>query len=472
MNVQDPASLAALVPGAVAGPPAAGDAVAVLGAGPGGLVAASLLARAGHAVLVIDRASRLGGAHRSHAIGPYTFDAGSIFYEERSRFLLAFDGLAELCRPVRRVQRRVAPDGRVLGYPIEPRDLLSWPRGQLARAVLGLLAAQARPGLPRSLDEACRARLGPPFYHGTGLRTYVERFHHEPPETIDPEFFASRMGFIERATRPRAMVASAWRAARRRPFSLGPPVGLVARPAQGIEVLFDRARAELEGRGARFALGESLVRLTAEGPGFVVETDRARHRVRAVVSAIPLEDAHKAALGTGSGLRSLDLLTLFVSVGRADPGLGTVLFNFHPRGRWKRITFYSRLYPEMGAGREFFSAEVTLADGQAPDPEAAFADLSGHLAELGIMSPDLVLEGHDVIEAAYPLLRVGDPARAAAALGRLAATGVICAGRQGRFEYLPTASGVARQVGEELARAGLAGAVAAAPSPQDQRAAS
>lgn len=440
------------------GPAAPGtESVLVLGAGIAGLAAADLLSRRGLAVTVLEASARCGGTHRSRRIGSYSFDVGSIFYEEAARLFDLAPGLREACPQVRRVQRRICPDGALLHYPIEPRDLLRWPRPRQLRALADLLRCRALMRRDGTLETACLARLGPTIFRDTGLQSYITRFHHVPPAEIDEEFFFRRMGFIERATRPGALARAAWRALRRKPFRRGPPQPLRVRPAAGFEPLFDAVRATLEARGVRFAMSETLQRLSG-GPGdFTVTTSAGSHRAAAVVSTVPLETLHQALWGRGSGLRSLDMLTLFVSAGRLAPETGTVLFNFHGEGRWKRATIYSRIYPEQaGDGRAFFAAEVTLPPGHPPDPEAAFADLRGHLERLDIAG-DLRLEGHELVSDCYPLYAPGHAGRIEALLARLAATGVVLAGRQGRFEYLPTSSGVIRRVAEELAAGGLTG---------------
>ena len=53
--------------------------VAVIGAGPGGLTAAMVLAARGYAVELFERAKRVGGRNAKLEIGPFTFDTGPTF---------------------------------------------------------------------------------------------------------------------------------------------------------------------------------------------------------------------------------------------------------------------------------------------------------------------------------------------------------------------------------------------------------
>ncbi len=53
-----------------------GKKVIIVGAGPGGLTCAMILARRGFSVTVYDKEDRVGGRNAALKIGPYTFDTG------------------------------------------------------------------------------------------------------------------------------------------------------------------------------------------------------------------------------------------------------------------------------------------------------------------------------------------------------------------------------------------------------------
>ncbi|MGP3698997.1 FAD-dependent oxidoreductase [Rhodobacter sp. NSM] len=425
------------------------DSVIVLGAGVAGLAAARTLSAAGLSVTVIDQAPSCGGAHRSHQIGPYTFDLGSIFYEENAALFSLSPGVRDLCPPVWRMERRIGPEGRLLQYPLSLREIRDWPLGRKIRAAADLLASQTLRRQDGTLETICRTRLGRSSYRDTGLASYIARFHHCPASEIDEEFFFRRMSHVERSTRLRAVLATAWRTAARPLPTTAPRWPFRIRPSAGTSLLFDPIRAALEAASVRFRLQERLLQVERVPEGFVVTTTGGRHQAAALVSAIPLDTLHRALFATGSGLASIDLLSLFVSAERLDPGAGNVLFNFHASGRWKRATIHSRLYRDQQTAREFLSVEVTLPPGAAADPAEAFCDFRDHVEGLGL-ARGVTLEGHDVIEAAYPLYRVGDVETARRLIERIERLGIVSVGRQGRFEYLPVSSLVIRRVQEEL----------------------
>ena len=432
----------------------------ILGAGIAGLTAADRILDAGASVLVIEASSRCGGTHNSVNIGPYTFDYGSIFYEEGAAIFALGDGLAEQCPEVRRHQRRIAPNGKLLHYPLEPRDMLRAPPLRLIRNVLEMLASRLLVKTDGSLAAIMRKYMGRGFCADTGLEYYAARFNHTPPELIHERFFYQRMGFVQRFTRLGNLLRVGLRSlAGKSSFSGQPRKRLRVRPVGGFDELFRPIQQRLTDRGATIALGTKVEKVERQGDLFIVETDQGTFGSRSLVSAIPLDTLHRALFGQGSGLDSIDLLTLFVSAEWLDPDAGNVLCNFHRLGRWKRATIYSRIYPASDTDREFFSLELTLAPGEAPDPEAALADFAAHAEAIGF-ARGLKLEGHAVVEAAYPHFSLDFDTVHAAAQGRVAETGVICVGRQGRFEYLPTSTGVIRRTREELARSALASEVA------------
>lgn len=429
--------------------------VIILGGGIAGLAAASRLQRAGHQVTIIERSERCGGAHKSINIGPYTFDIGSIFYDAQGELFTLADGLLEQCPQVMRRQRRIAPEGDVLHYPIEPREILRTKPWRVPLGVASMAWGRAFTRLDGSLDKISRQRLGSVFFRDTGLEAYITRFHHTAPSAIDEQFFMHRMGFIEKATRLKAML----RAGARSIFSKKTVNShvrrpLYIRPQAGFDALFDPIRKRLEQAGVQFRFNETLQKIERDGAGFRLHTSAGTVRTRTLISTIPLAATYEALFDEPTGLISLDMTTLFVSAAKLHEHTGNVLFNFHGSGLWKRATIYSRLYPDAETDRAFMAVEVTIPDGGTHDPKAAFADLKAHWAALGI-AEDLQLEGSHHMDDCYPLYAKGSDALLHKALQRVTDAAVISLGRQGRFEYLPTSTGVIRRVAEELERASI-----------------
>jgi protoporphyrinogen oxidase len=360
-----------------------------------------------------------------------------------------------MCPAVMRRQRRIAPSGEPLHYPIEPRELLHKAPFKVLLGLADMLASRLLVRADGSLDAISRQRLGETFFKDTGLRAYITRFHHTPPSEVDEIFFYRRMGFIEKATRFLPLIQSSIRSVfSRKTVNANIRKPLYIRPYEGFDALFVPIRERLEADGVKFAFGEVVQAVERRGEGFAVRTAAGEYMADGVISTIPLETLHQILFGKPTGLVSLDMTTLFVSAARLDERTGNVLFNFHNDGLWKRATIYSRLYPDAPTTREFFAVEVTIPHGGTHQPEIAFADFRDHLTRLGL-ADDLRLEGSVHLEDCYPLYAPGSLARVDEALDRVVAAGVIPIGRQGRFEYLPTSSMVSRRVREELEKAGL-----------------
>jgi protoporphyrinogen oxidase len=424
--------------------------VLILGAGIAGLYAAHRLAGEGRRVAVVERTDRCGGAHRSTSIGPYTFDHGSIFYEDDAPLFDLAEGLLETCPAVMRRQRRIAPSGEVVHYPIEPRDIMRAPKSTLALAGLDLLWRRLFTRRDGTLATILRQRMGRRFLALTGLEHYITRFHHVGPELIDQRFFFNRMAQIARFTQGSAMIKAGFSALRgKRSIQGAPRPPLHIRPYSGYAALFDPIRHQLEERGVTFFFNEDLESVSRTEDGHLVRTSGAEFSTASLVNTIPLDSLHRVLFGEPSGLHLLDMTILFVSAERLDPATGNVLFNFHADGRWKRATIYSRLYPEADTEREFFAVEVTITPGEAHDPEAAFADFARHIEGLGLAS-GLKLESSAFHPDCYPLYTPGSDERIEQVLAKIAAEDIITVGRQGRFEYLPTSTGVILQVRNQL----------------------
>jgi len=431
----------------------AGDKVVVLGAGIAGLFAARHLVSAGYKVRVIEAGERCGGAHLSRQIGPYTFDVGSIFYEELARIFQLADGLREMCPTVERRQRRISAAGTLLHYPLNPRDILRNSGLTAIKGLINLLYSRAFVRLDGSLDAICRKRLGSHFFEQTGLHAYISRFNHCDPREIAERFFYERMAFIDNASRGREMI----RAGLNTIMPSGkngakPRKKLRIRPYAGFDELFAPIQRQLESEGVQFVFGERVLSAQPDASGFAVETTGATYRARGVVSTIPLDQLYTAIFGEHTALQFLDMTTLYVSAASLHPDTGNVLFNFHKRGLWKRATIYSRLYPQAPTDREFFGVEVTIPAGGQHEPDKAFADFCDHLTELGI-ADDLKLEGSEHLKAVYPLISRDSAEIQQGMLNRIKESGIVTVGRQGRFEYLPTSTGVIRRVAEELEKA-------------------
>jgi hypothetical protein len=111
---------------------------------------------------------------------------------------------------------------------------------------------------------------------------------------------------------------------------------------------------------------------------------------------------------------------------------------------WKRLTMYSDFYGQSGS-REFFAVEVN-ADHVLGSVETAEQDFRRHASDNGLFVGDLKLEGSHIVSNAYPVYTEDADERAATAIAALREFGIESFGRQGGFDYQPTARVSTQQV--------------------------
>ncbi len=157
-----------------------------------------------------------------------------------------------------------------------------------------------------------------------------------------------------------------------------------------------------------------------------------------MVSTIPLPIiARICGLGADLGLEAISLVSLFFSFSGRRGYAPSILYNFSMEGAWKRLTTYSDFYGPAD-GREYFAVEVIGSHVQNSWQQAA-ADFRRHTESNGLLIGDLRLEGHHSLDHAYPIYSGNAAEKATAAIAALRAFGVESFGRQGGFDYQPTA---------------------------------
>jgi len=416
--------------------------IVILGGGVSGLSAADILASAGQRVIVLEPYDRLGGNQHSRNIGPYTFDIGSFIFFAGSPFFKRFPGAEAACAPANIRVERVTPQGRISAYPFSLADDL-FRRGpvEVARTLLSLLRGRIADRKPKSAGSFARYYLGDRLFTQSGLRAYIQRLCGIPADDVEYRFAEKRMGWIARAVGPEAIASRLW------PQAAGP--SSLVRPREGFEALYDQVAAQLAGRGVEIHLNSQLEKIEVLDEGFQVRTQRGLFTASRVISSLPLTVTAKACgIAAGKGIESLPLLSLYVThVG--DLGFRSeVLYNFSDAGSWKRLTVHSRIYGQAD-GKHYLCVEAPLALGPS-DPETEFNAFRDFMRSHGLMQGDTELVGHDVTAFAYPTYAHGSIDASEALIERIEKIGVEMLGRQGRFDYIPTASRATQLVAERL----------------------
>jgi hypothetical protein len=409
------------------------DAV-VLGAGISGLVSASVLTGQGlNRVAVVDEYEHIGGNHIDCSYGDYTFDIGSFIFQDDSPLLKHFPELLRRYVPIIVRIGKISPRAKVTSYPISFRDdvvvagPVEW--GRMFASVAFARLFQRR---TTNAKEFARYWVGARFLRNSGLEHYLERFFSVPAEEVDIEFARKRMRWISENASLRALSMRLLK--RSRP----PHNQQLARPREGFSCLYQAAVQRLEGCGVSFLLGAEMHSLERNETGFVLKLNDREIRAKRVVSTIPLRRAQSlCGFVEDKALNTVTLISLFYSFA-GDRGFDqSILYNFSLQGAWKRLTVFSDFYQKAN-GREFFTVEV-IASQVGDSIEAADRDFRRHVEESGLFVGDLRLEGSRKVGNAYPVYTKQSEKRAEEVIGALKALGIESFGRQGGFDYQPTA---------------------------------
>jgi NAD(P)-binding Rossmann-like domain len=409
----------------------------VLGAGISGLVSASILVEQGAArVLVVDSYDHVGGNHIDRACDGYTFDVGSFIFQDDSPLLRHLPELLPLYVPIDPSWAKLTPQGVITRYPFSvPDDFIAAGPLEWLRMLGSAAAARIRRRRMRNARDFARYWIGARLLHRSGLEHYMERFCGLPAEKIDLKFAEKRMMWIAeyaRLSQVRRLI---------RPPADTPATRVntqLARPREGFAHLYAPAVERLERDGVTFLLGADTRRLTKVPDGYELEVGEQRVTAPRVVSTIPIDMAQDlCGIVPEKRLPTVTLISLFFSFSGRRGYDRSILYNFSHDGAWKRLTTYSDFYGPHD-GREFFAVEV-IADQVHGSVEYAEKDFRAHTAANGLFSGDLRLEGSHVLEHAYPIYTDGAGDRAETAIANLRAFGLESFGRQGGFQYQPTA---------------------------------
>lgn len=409
--------------------------VIVLGAGVSGLVSASVLAQQGcNRIVIVDEYPHIGGNHIDWSSGGYTFDVGSLIFQDDSPLLQHFPELLPLYVPIRPRWARLNPQRLITAYPISVKDdVLRAGPAEVARILASAAYARLFKRRMRNAREFARHWIGARLLHRSGLDAYMTRFYGIASDQIGIELARKRMQWISEHASLRAMLG---RLRRTKPSA--PTNHQLARPREGFATLYAAAAATLSARGVSVLTGARLDRIEKLDDRFVLFREGRAIVADRIVSTIPIPRLQTLCnLPVSQELETITLLALYFSFDGARGFDEEIIYNFSYDGAWKRLTMYSDFYGRA-QGRQYFGVEV-IANHIGKSVARAEADFRAHVAANGLFCGDLRLEGSQFLDNAYPIYRNGADESAAEAVKALKAFGIESFGRQGGFNYQPTA---------------------------------
>lgn len=408
----------------------------VLGAGISGLVSASVLGQQGLRVLLIDEYDHIGGNHIAFSINGYTFDVGSLIFQDDSPLLEHFPELLSRYVAIDPSWGKLSPQGSVTKYPISVRDdiLAAGPVVWL-RIAVSLVTARLYFRKMCNARDFARFWMGAYLMHRTGLDTYMRRFYGTRAEDIDLELARKRMLWIPEHA---SVLNTLRKLIRPRRNNSGPTNTQMVRPAEGFQPLYQLAADRLASYGVKIVKGVKLQTLSKLGDHYRLTTDRGNFVAKRTISTIPVNRAVAlCGMPHGQVLPTIDLITLYFSFSGERGFHHQIMYNFSHSGAWKRLTVYSDFYGKAH-DREYFAVEVI---GGEINNNIALAeqDFRRHVSANGLFRGDLRLESSQLLTQAYPIYRHGAAGKSEQAIAALRDFGVESFGRQGGFNYQSTA---------------------------------
>jgi protoporphyrinogen oxidase len=397
----------------------AGDHVVVVGAGPGGLTAAYLLAQQGVSVTVLESDDVVGGISRTVEYRGYRFDIGGhrFFTKIAPVEALWHELLESEFISVPRLSR-IHYNGKFFDYPLRAANALSG-LGLWRAFWIGLSYLRARiwPNpIEENLQQWVTNRFGKRLYE-IFFKTYTEKVWGIPCTEIRAEWAAQR---IQNLSLGRAILSAA--SLNRRSTEIKSLINEFQYPRLGPGQMWEICRDKLLGLGGRVLMRHTVSAIEVQrGRAVAVRAQTPTGEVRIaadhVISTMPvrslvraLEPAPVEAIRTaGEGLQYRDFLTVALILDRADLFPDNWIYIHTPGVKVGRIQNFNNWSKAMVAdpattclGLEYFCFE---GDGIWASSDAELIALAtGELRQLGLAGDTRVIDATVVrMPKAYPI---------------------------------------------------------------------
>ena len=426
--------------------------IAVLGAGPAGLMAAWRLRQAGFAVTLFEQEPVVGGMCATQRFtgkdGDYRFDYGGHRFITKNPELLAFiDELMgeDLLHAERKSVIRF--NGRTYDYPLNLGNLLKTaPLPLMAGALKDLLllpfAKKPADFAKASFADWIQSHFGRTLYRQF-FEGYTAKLWGINPDRLSADWAGQRISLIDLKDVARRLLPR-----RNGTHSVRTYARKYRYPKHGFGQIFTTLGERLVAEGVVLRTGASISRLT-QADGRIERVEWQQEGVAQseafdqVISTLPLPLTCQH-LGLPCDLHYRALRFINMPLNQENLSDNTWQYLSDPQILATRLQEPRRRSPFMApAGKTSVMLEVPCNPGDATW-QAPLAELRGRisqdLASLGVDTDKL---GEETFEArsehAYPLMDLGYQQRRDAAIqGLMPIANLIMSGRQGTFRYIFT----------------------------------
>jgi protoporphyrinogen oxidase len=388
--------------------------VLALGAGPAGLTAGYLLARAGKPVIVLESTDQVGGIARTDVREGYRFDLGG------HRFFTKAKEVDDLWHEVlgdeflrRPRQSRIYWKHKFLEYPLQGMDVIKkLGPVDLTKALLSYLWAAIKPKRREDTFEEWVCNRFGRWLFNQFFKSYTEKVWGVSTSEIRSEWAAQRIKGL-----------SFFAAAKHAFFGAGDTQikSLISEfnyPRYGPGQMWERMRDEIHAHGGEVRLNAPVTRLRLDG-GRVVEVLAGGETLLPshVISSLPLRttvgivdpEAPVDVRDAARGLRYRDFLTVLLVIEDEDIFPDNWIYIHDPTVRVGRIQNFRSWSPWMvpndtdaSIGMEYFCFEGDELWNMADDDLVTMA--TQEIQQLGLARAEKVKMGFVVrVHKAYPM---------------------------------------------------------------------